>query len=190
MVFKQGDLDMACGLYATINAIDCILPDGDAQRDARWNFNAAVKLLLGSESPRGPFLDGLFVGDMNKILKHLEVENGTFTVKRPFIREPAKDVSDYFARMHADLAERTDRSAILFYKILAKTNNKANSIFKHWVAVSDAMASRLAIVDSYVTNMQWLIQPECRIIDGPSARADHQYAIWPQSTFVLQRTVN
>lgn len=188
MVFKQGELDMACGLYATINAIDCILPDGDAQQDARWNFNAAVKLLLGSESPRGPFLDGLFIGDMKNILKHLEAKNGTFKVKRPFSREPAKDVSDYFARMHADLAARSDRSAILFYKILAKTNDKANFVFTHWVAVRDASAGKLAVVDSYVTDLQWLVQPECRIIDRPSARADHQYAIWPQSTFILERT--
>ncbi|MFI5015436.1 MAG: hypothetical protein ACHQAY_24130 [Hyphomicrobiales bacterium] len=182
--YLQGQIDGLCGLYAIVNAFQCLFP-GTFTDDDAWEL--MVKL-CEAIAPRFPAVIWKGAGvedtvmlfkaaqDYARQAKHLK---GEIAVTRPFAKRKVERVQDFWTEIGAWLDEgvRSDKKRVAFVGIGHPDN--------HWTVVTRKSERSVTFFDSWelkrLSLRQFTISGEVAKTNGGMHKLD------TRQTFLIER---
>lgn len=167
-LFRQGDLDGLCGVYALINAVEIISPRPEAHVETL--MKACIHALYIRNGTPFFFLQGIGLHEMIHLLRMVVRPNFSIRYKRPFARNAGVSLTAYWDACRVFLDE-DGRTVIT---VLASNN------IQHWTVVA-AMSDRcLFLMDSDGLNR--VKRTEITVRPGKVKRL---FRVFPAQTFFL-----
>jgi hypothetical protein len=168
--YCQGDLDGLCGVYAVVNAVDCLcgpLAKADAQR----LFKCILQQLEAKTSLAQRCTNGLTLAEMTGILNAVICKSYPIIRYKPFHRQPSIDKAQYLQRLKDFLQQ--PHSIVLI---------GLSGYHKHWTLIHRMTDKTLMIHDS--GSIKTLAHRHCSMMtDTPLLR----HWLRPSHTYFLTR---
>lgn len=167
-LFRQGDLDGLCGVYALINAVEIIAPR--PEECVETLMKACIHALYIRNGTPFFFLQGIGMNEMIHLLRMVVRPNFSIQYQRPFARNAGVTLGEFWRICRAFLDE-DGRSVIT---VLAANN------IQHWTVIASMSDHCLFLMDSdgwnRVNRAALTVKP---------GKVKRQFRVFPSQTFFL-----
>lgn len=167
--FNQGDLDGLCGVYAVINAVDCLCGPLSAS-EARYLFKHIVRYLNTRVVIAERLSEGFTQPEIAGVLKHIVCRRYSIRRYKPFHLRPDVGLDDYWYSLQAAFDQSPSVALI-----------GMSGRHHHWTLVKRVTAKTLILKDS--SGLRYLARRHCSLFNDFDGNKPHW--LMPSHTYIL-----
>lgn len=169
--YKQGYLDSLCGIYSVVNATKYI--SNLSEDDCFELFHASLGVINKTKDMMDLMVDGILGKDISKLFNSLICDQYGIVKKKPFHKNKAPSLDEYWTAIEHFLNNKNRRAVILTVD---------GEDWSHWTVAGSATSRQLHLLDS--DGMKNINRSYCTI--KPNNRA--RYMLYPTHTYFLSRS--